>query len=145
MRLLIQRVKFAELKVDNQLISKIGTGLLVFIGIHENDNEEQINWLAKKTLDLRIFEDENGKMNHSVTDISGEVLLVSQFTLYANCERGRRPDFTHAAPPDFANDLYEKFALKLEQLGLKPQMGIFGADMKIELLNDGPINIFIEK
>lgn len=145
MKLLVQRVKYAKLKVDNELISSIGHGLLVFIGIHDEDKEAQIDWLARKTIELRIFEDENGKMNHSVQDIKGEILLVSQFTLYANCERGRRPDFTHTAPPVYAKELYNKFALKLSLLGIKPKMGIFGADMKIELLNDGPINIVLER
>jgi D-tyrosyl-tRNA(Tyr) deacylase len=145
MRALLQRVKNASVTVDGELISSIGNGLLVFLGIHHDDQDKQIDWLAGKIVDLRIFEDEQGKMNLSLKDIEGEILLVSQFTLYANCERGRRPDFIQSAKPDFAEEMYLKFAGKLKTLGFEPKLGVFGGDMKIALLNDGPVTIFLEK
>ena len=145
MRLLIQRVTEASVTVDKKLVSEIKHGLLVFIGIAKEDTEAQLEWLCNKLIGLRIFEDEGGKMNLSLADIKGEVLLVSQFTLYANCQRGRRPDFTNAGKPDKAEELYEKFATMLAQKYSAPKMGIFGADMKVALLNDGPVTILLER
>ena len=145
MKALLQRVSQASVTVEGELISSIGKGLLVFLGIHHDDTEKQTDWLAAKIIDLRIFEDEQGKMNLSLKDVSGEILLVSQFTLYANCERGRRPDFIQSAAPDFANEMYLMFAKKLESLGIKPKLGVFGGDMKVSLLNDGPVTIMLER
>lgn len=145
MKLLIQRVSHAEVVVDNKLISGIGKGLLVFIGIAENDDESKINWLVNKLINLRIFEDEQGKMNLSLIDKDYEIMLISQFTLYANCERGRRPDFITAAKPELAQALYNKFSLKIKELFKTPKEGIFGADMNVSLLNDGPVTIILER
>ncbi len=145
MKLLIQRVTQAQVKVNNELVSEIKEGLLVFIGIATNDDESKIDWLVNKLINLRIFEDEQGKMNLSLLDMNYDVLLISQFTFYANCERGRRPDFISAAKPEFAQELYKKFSQKLEEVYKKPQEGIFGADMKVSLLNDGPVTIILER
>jgi len=145
MKLVIQRVKYARVEVENEIISKIGKGLLVFLGISETDNGSEINWLTKKVLEMRIFEDTSNKMNLSVLDVKGAILLVSQFTLYADCRKGRRPDFNNAAKPEMAKELYEKFAFDLEDKGLKPKLGKFAAHMKIDLENDGPVTIILER
>lgn len=145
MRLLIQRVKMAEVKVEEKIVGKIDKGFLVLIGITHSDTEKEADYLAKKLVNLRVFEDENGKMNLSVKDIKGKLLLVSQFTLYANCENGNRPSFTDAAKPDMANDLYEYFCKKCSEYEIEVQKGIFGADMKVKLINDGPVTIMLEK
>lgn len=145
MRLLIQRVKMAEVKIEEKIVGKIDKGFLVLIGITHTDTEKEADYLAKKLVNLRVFEDENGKMNLSVKDIKGKLLLVSQFTLYANCENGNRPSFTDAAKPDIANDLYEYFCKKCSEYEIEVQKGIFGADMKINLINDGPVTIMLEK
>jgi len=144
MRIVIQRVSSARLEVGNKIISKIGKGILILLGISDSDNGSEIEWLSKKAIKLRIFPDENGKMNLSVKDIEGEILLVSQFTLYANCKRGNRPDFIKAAKPEKALELYNEFANKIEKQYQKPQMGIFGAYMKISLTNDGPVTIILD-
>lgn len=145
MKLLIQRVSQAQVNVDNKLVSEIKQGLLVFIGITHDDDESKIEWLVNKLINLRIFEDEQGKMNLSLLDKNYDILLISQFTLYANCERGRRPDFIAAAKPEFAKALYNKFSQTLEESYKKPQEGIFGADMKVSLINDGPVTIILER
>ena len=145
MKLLIQRVKEAEVKVDDKIVGKIDKGFLVLIGITHTDTEKEADYLAKKLVNLRVFEDENGKMNLSVKDIKGKLLLVSQFTLYANCENGNRPSFTDAAKPDIANDLYEYFCEKCSEYEIEIQKGIFGTDMKVKLINDGPVTILLEK
>ena len=145
MRVLIQRVKNASVTVEGKEISKINKGFLVFVGITHTDTEKEADYLVKKVTNLRVFEDENGKMNLSLKDVDGKLLVVSQFTLYGNCENGNRPSFTEAAKPDIANPLYEDFCSKCEQTGIEVQKGIFGADMKISLLNDGPVTIMIEK
>jgi D-tyrosyl-tRNA(Tyr) deacylase len=144
-KLVIQRVSRASVTVDGTMVSNINRGLLVLVGISESDTEEFVPWLAQKLVNLRIFEDENGKMNLSLLDIRGECLLVSQFTLYAECSRGRRPDFLKAAHPSKAEPLYDRFCEEVGFYGVKTAKGVFGADMKVELLNDGPVTIILEK
>ncbi len=145
MKLVIQRVKHATVAVEGEVVSNIGSGLLVFIGISVEDDGTEIEWLAKKTVELRIFEDKENKMNLSLQDVEGEILLVSQFTLYGNCKKGRRPDFLNAAKPDKAEKLYLEFAEALKQNGIIPKLGKFGEHMNITLLNDGPVTMILEK
>lgn len=144
MRILIQRVKEAHVEVDKVAIGNIAKGLLVFLGIHQNDNPGQTLWLVSKMLNLRIFEDEEGKMNRSLLEIKGEVLVVSQFTLYANCKNGRRPDFFEAATPSIAEPIYNKFVEEVKQGLGSVQTGKFGANMQISLVNDGPVTMMVE-
>lgn len=145
MRTLIQRVKRASVTIGGELISLIDNGLLVFIGIGEEDNNEDIAWLTKKIANIRLFDDEAGVMNRSVLDIDGEVLAVSQFTLMASTKKGNRPSYIKAAKPDISVPLYEEFCNEMEIALNKPvKRGVFGADMKVELLNDGPVTIFID-
>ena len=145
MRVLIQRVKNASVTVNKELISLINNGLLVFVGICEEDNQEDIQWLAKKIANIRLFDDEKGVMNLSVTDIDGEILAVSQFTLMASTKKGNRPSYIKAAKPAIPIPLYEQFCHEMEIAVNKPiKRGVFGADMKVELLNDGPVTIFID-
>lgn len=145
MRLLIQRVTQAKVEIAGITKGEIGKGLLVLLGIGTDDTHEDIDWLVKKLVQLRIFADEEGKMNLSVQDIEGEVLLISQFTLFANTKKGNRPSYIQAAPPLQAIPLYEEFITKLEQaLGRKIATGEFGADMQVSLCNDGPVTIWID-
>ncbi|MGM9817416.1 MAG: D-aminoacyl-tRNA deacylase [Paludibacteraceae bacterium] len=145
MRLVIQRVKEASVTVNNELVSKVARGLLILIGIEDNDADEDVEWLSNKVVNLRIFDDENGVMNKSVKDIDGEILVVSQFTLYASTKKGNRPSYIRASKPDFAVLMYEKFCDRLKALIDKPvKTGIFGADMKVALLNDGPVTILMD-
>ncbi|MBC8053509.1 MAG: D-tyrosyl-tRNA(Tyr) deacylase [Sphingobacteriaceae bacterium] len=145
MRAVIQRVSQASCTVDGNIIGIIQSGLLILLGIEEADTTEDISWLAQKIINLRIFSDENGLMNKSLADINGRILLISQFTLFAQTKKGNRPSFIRAAKPDKAIPLYEQMIVELEKLtGTKPQTGIFGADMKIELLNDGPVTIIMD-
>lgn len=144
MRAVIQRVKYSSVTVDGNILGEIGNGLLVLLGVTHTDTEKEVNWLAAKVKDLRIFEDEEGKMNLGLEDIKGELLVISQFTLYGNCIKGRRPGFTEAARPDLAEPLYEKFLEKCRSFGIKTECGKFGADMKVELLNDGPVTMIID-
>ncbi len=144
MRALLQRVSHASVTVDEQVVGQIGQGLLVLLGVGRNDSEIQVKTLADKIVYLRIFGDEEGKMNRSLLDIEGEVLVVSQFTLYADTRRGRRPSFTDAAPPDVAEPLCERFKDAVAAYGLKVAGGVFGAHMDVELLNDGPVTIWLE-
>lgn len=145
MRTVIQRVKYASVTIDGNLKSKIGKGLLILVGIEDRDTQEDIDWLCKKICALRIFDDENGVMNRSVTDIDGEILVVSQFTLHASTKKGNRPSYIKASKPDFAIPMYKKFCDEMSiNLGKQVQTGIFGADMKVELLNDGPVTILID-
>jgi len=145
MRLVIQRVESAQVEVAGDLIAKIGKGLLVLVGIGKNDDGSSLEWLANKTVDLRIFEDENQKMNLGLRDVNGEILLVSQFTLYADCQRGRRPGFDQAAQPEIAEKQFNEFVQAVNRLGIKVQTGLFGADMKVSLVNDGPVTIILER
>lgn len=144
MRAVIQRVKHSSVTVDGNILGEIGNGLLVLLGVTHTDTEKEVNWLAAKVKDLRIFEDKEGKMNLGLEDIKGELLVISQFTLYGNCIKGRRPGFTEAARPDLAEPLYEKFLEKCRSFGIKTECGKFGADMKVELLNDGPVTMIID-
>lgn len=145
MRLLVQRVKNAKVVVDKETVGEIGKGFLVLCGITHSDTEKEADYLANKLCNLRVFEDENEKMNLSIKDIEGELLIVSQFTLYADCASGNRPSFTNAAKPEQANPLYEYFMQKCKEQNINVQKGIFGAHMEISLLNDGPVTIMLEK
>ncbi|KQC08898.1 MAG: D-tyrosyl-tRNA(Tyr) deacylase [Candidatus Cloacimonas sp. SDB] len=145
MKLVIQRVKNAKVEVDGKLVSEIGSGLVILLGIGADDDRSQMDWLVNKVMGLRIFEDDAGKMNRCLLDISGEILLVSQFTLYADCRKGRRPGFSEAALPDKAEKLYEEFADSLKSKGVAVKKGIFGAYMQVSLMNDGPVTIILER
>ena len=145
MRAVIQRIKKASVTIDEKIFSSINNGLLVFIGIEDADGAEDIEWLAAKIVNLRIFNDGDGVMNISVKDIDGEILVVSQFTLHAATKKGNRPSYIKASKPEIAIPLYEKFIKKLSgELGKEIQTGVFGADMKVELLNDGPVTIVMD-
>lgn len=145
MKLVVQRVKEAKVEVDEKVVGKINKGFLVLIGVTHEDGKEQADYLVKKLCNLRVFEDENGKMNLGLKDAEGELLIVSQFTLYADCSNGNRPSFISAAKPEKANELYEYFCKECEKNNIKVEKGIFGADMKVSLINDGPVTIIIEK
>ena len=145
MRVVIQRVSHASVEIDSKIKSSIFDGFLILLGIEREDNQNDINWLCKKISDLRVFNDEYGKMNLSIKDIQGEAIVVSQFTLYASTKKGNRPSFTKSAPPDVAVPLYESFIDTLStHLDKKVKSGEFGADMKVSLLNDGPVTIIID-
>ena len=145
MKVVIQRVSRANVKVDGRITGEIGTGLLVLLGIEDADTDEDMQWLSNKIANLRIFNDENGIMNKSVIDVEGGILLVSQFTLHASTKKGNRPSYIKASKPEIAIPVYEKMISQLEtDLGKKIETGIFGADMKVELLNDGPVTIVID-
>ena len=145
MRVVIQRTKRASVTIDGHCKAQIGLGLLVLIGVMDEDNEEDIAWLTKKIVNLRIFDDENGVMNKSVLDVNGEILAISQFTLYASTKKGNRPSYIKAAKPEISVPLYERFCVALRiELGKDIGTGEFGADMKVELLNDGPVTICID-
>jgi D-tyrosyl-tRNA(Tyr) deacylase len=145
MRALIQRVSSGKVTVDDQTIARIGQGLVVLLGIGHDDGEEQASYLAEKIANLRIFEDEQGKTNLSILDVGGEAIVVSQFTLYADTHKGRRPSFIYAADPDVAKPLVERFAVLLHGHGVPTQTGQFGAHMLVEIHNDGPVTIWLEK
>ena len=145
MRILVQRVTKASVTIDNNIKSKIGKGILIFVGIEEADNKEDIEWLANKVVNLRIFDDENGVMNKSAIEVNAEILVVSQFTLHASTKKGNRPSYIKAAKPDISIPLYEEFCNVLSSKIEKPvQTGEFGAEMKVELINDGPVTIWID-
>ncbi len=145
MRLVIQRVKNAQVVVEENIVGKIEKGFLVLCGITHTDTEKEVDDLVKKLVKLRVFEDENGKMNLSIKDIQGQLLVVSQFTLYADCSGGNRPSFIKAASPEYAEKLYHYFLQKCEEEKISVQHGIFGANMQVSLLNDGPVTIILEK
>jgi D-tyrosyl-tRNA(Tyr) deacylase len=145
MRVLLQRVTSASVEVEGQLVGQIGHGLLLFVGIEANDTAEDLNWLAGKVPRLRIFADENGAMNRSIQDISGGLLVISQFTLFASTKKGNRPSFVKAAPPAAAEQMFNEFCLQLSmQMNQPVERGIFGAHMTINLVNDGPVTIWID-
>ena len=144
MKVVLQRVSEAHVKVNSKIVGKINNGLLLLIGIDELDDTTDADWLIKKIIDLRIFSDEEGKMNRSVKDISGEILCISQFTLLADYKKGNRPSFIKAAKPDKAIPLFDYFKSEISKSGLKTESGIFGADMKVSLLNDGPVTIVMD-
>jgi D-tyrosyl-tRNA(Tyr) deacylase len=144
MRVLVQRVLRASVTVEGEQIASIGPGLLLLVGIHASDTDEQLDWMANKCAQLRIFPDDEGKMNRSLADVGGDALVVSQFTLYGDCRKGNRPSFIEAAPPAFADATYQRFAGMLAERLAKPvPTGRFGADMKVELVNDGPVTIWL--
>ena len=144
MRAILTRVKSASVTIDGAGVGKIGKGFLILLGVGPEDTEKHCRYLAEKALGLRIFEDENGKMNLGLEQVEGQVLVVSQFTLYGNCRKGRRPSFTEAAGPDLGNRLYEQFLQDCRDLGYEPQHGRFGADMKVESINDGPVTLILD-
>ena len=144
MRAVLTKVKSASVVIDGQTVGSIGQGFLILLGVGPTDTEKECRYLAEKALGLRIFEDENGKMNLGLDSVQGEVLVVSQFTLYGNCRKGRRPSFTDAAGPELGNAMYEKFLSICEELGYPPQHGRFGADMKVESINDGPVTLILD-
>jgi len=144
MKAVLTRVKSASVTIDGQVVGKIGQGFLILLGVGPEDNEQTCRYLAEKCLGLRVFEDENGKMNLGLEQVGGQVLVVSQFTLYGNCRKGRRPSFTDAAGPELGNALYEKFLSICEELGYPPQHGQFGADMQVESINDGPVTLILD-
>lgn len=144
MKLVIQRVKEASVSVDGRVIGAIGRGYLVLLGVGHEDTKETVDRLVKKMIALRINEDENGKTNLALKDVDGSLLIVSQFTLYADCSHGNRPGFTLAAKPEIANELYEYFVAKCKEQGVRVEHGSFGADMQVALVNDGPFTIILE-
>ena len=144
MRAVLTRVNSASVTIDGKVNGKIGKGFLILLGVGPDDTAEHCRFLAQKALGLRVFEDEAGKMNLGLDAVGGQVLVVSQFTLYGNCRKGRRPSFTDAAPPQLGNELYEQFLKECEALGYPPQHGIFGADMQVESVNDGPVTLILD-
>lgn len=145
MKLVVQRVKNASVEVEGKKVGSIEKGYLVLLGVTHTDTKETADYLVKKLCNLRVFEDENGKMNINIKQVGGSLLIVSQFTLYGDCTEGNRPSFTNAAKPEMANELYEYFCDKCLENNIKVERGIFGADMKVRLLNDGPVTIILER
>ena len=144
MRSVVQRVKRASVIVNGETVGKISAGLLVLLGVGQDDGEKDITWMVDKLVGLRVFEDELGKMNRSVQDIGGDILMVSQFTLYGDCRSGKRPSFTTAAPPERAKALFERIIDATRSRGLKVETGVFQADMEVELINDGPVTLLLD-
>ncbi len=146
MKAVVQRVTDARVEVDNETVGEIGPGLVILLGVHHDDTEKEARWLADKCANLRIFRDQQQRMNRSVQDIGGEIMVVSQFTLYGDCAKGRRPSFVEAAPPEISDPLYQLFSQVIQDTtGLKVATGIFAADMRVSLTNDGPVTIILEK
>ncbi|EKN64928.1 D-aminoacyl-tRNA deacylase [Schinkia azotoformans] len=144
MRVVIQRSKQASVQVNGEIVGKIEKGLVLLVGITHSDTIEDVNYIAERIVNLRIFEDEEDKMNLSLLDVGGAILSISQFTLYGDCRKGRRPNFMEAAKPEYANELYEKFNERLKSKGVQVETGIFGAMMDVSLINDGPVTIILE-
>ncbi len=144
MRAVVQRVKNSKVTVDSKVVGEIGKGLMVLLGVGQDDSLSDMEYLAEKIVNLRIFEDNNGKMNQSLLDIEGEILVVSQFTLYGDCRKGRRPSFDRAARPETANILYEGFVSKCREYGINAQTGIFQAEMLVDISNDGPVTMLLD-
>ena len=144
MRAVLTRVKSASVEIGGEIVGKIGQGFLILLGVGPEDDEKTCRYLAEKALGLRVFEDENEKMNLSLADVGGEVLVVSQFTLFGNCRKGRRPSFAEAANPELGNRLYEQFLKDCADLGFPPQHGQFGADMQVRSVNDGPVTLILD-
>jgi D-tyrosyl-tRNA(Tyr) deacylase len=144
MRAVVQRVSQARVVIDGEVVGRIDRGLLTLLGITSADSPEQAQWLADKLIGLRIFNDDDGKMNRSLLDVNGAMLIVSQFTLYGDCSKGRRPSFIDAAPPEIAIPLYEQFINAVKALGVPVQTGRFGAMMQVELINDGPVTLIVD-
>ncbi len=144
MRAVLTRVKSASVEIGGEVVGKIGQGFLILLGVGPEDDEKTCRYLAEKALGLRVFEDENEKMNLSLADVGGEVLVVSQFTLFGNCRKGRRPSFAEAANPELGNRLYEQFLKDCADLGFPPQHGQFGADMQVSSVNDGPVTLILD-
>ena len=144
MRAIVTRVKSASVEIDGQIVGQIGQGFLILLGVGPDDTEKECRYLAEKILGLRVFEDENEKMNLGLESVNGQVLVVSQFTLYGNCRKGRRPSFAEAAPPALGEELYERFLQICEELGYPPQHGQFGADMQVASVNDGPVTLILD-
>jgi len=144
-RVVLQRVRQASVEVDGQVVARIDAGLLALVGVGQGDGEEQARWLAEKTVGLRIFADDEGKMNRSLMDIGGAVLAVSQFTLLGDCRKGRRPSFIGAAPPEIGERIYKCYADAVAARGVDVQRGVFGADMQVSLVNDGPVTMVVDR
>ena len=145
MRVVLQRVNHAAVRIDGETVGQIQKGYLLLVGLAPEDTDEQLDWMVHKIVNLRVFEDENGKLNRALADVNGEILSISQFTLYADVKHGNRPGFSKAAKPEIAAPLYDRFNEKLRQAGVHFETGRFGADMKVELENDGPVTILYEK
>ncbi|WP_270643037.1 D-aminoacyl-tRNA deacylase [Limosilactobacillus mucosae] len=145
MRVVLQRVNHAAVRIDGETVGQIQKGYLLLVGLAPEDTDEQLDWMVHKIVNLRVFEDENGKLNRALADVNGEILSISQFTLYADVKHGNRPGFSKAAKPEIAAPLYDRFNEKLRQTGVHVETGRFGADMKVELENDGPVTILYEK
>lgn len=145
LKVVLQRVSEANVVVEGQVVGQIGGGFLALVGIGHQDDPQAVDWMAEKTAVLRVFEDDQGKMNRSILDVGGSVLAVSQFTLYGDCRKGRRPAFTDAAPPAQAKELYERYVQQLKGRGINVQTGVFAADMKVSLVNDGPVTMILER
>lgn len=145
MRVVLQRVNHAAVRIDGETVGQIQKGYLLLVGLAPEDTDEQLDWMVHKIVNLRVFEDENGKLNRALADVNGEILSISQFTLYADVKHGNRPGFSKAAKPEIAAPLYDHFNEKLRQAGVHVETGRFGADMKVELENDGPVTILYEK
>lgn len=145
MRVVLQRVSEASVKVDGEIVGQINHGFVALVGIGHGDDEKIVEWMADKTVQLRVFEDNAGKMNRSLADVSGGVLAISQFTLYGDCRKGRRPAFTAAAAPEVAKQLYEHYVSAIGKHGIEVQTGIFAADMKVSLINDGPVTMLLDR
>jgi D-tyrosyl-tRNA(Tyr) deacylase len=145
MRALLQRVRGARVSVEGQTVAEIGLGMVILLGVSPDDSDEQVSYLVEKIANLRIFDDEDGKINRSLKEVGGEAIVVSQFTLYADTRKGRRPSFTDAAPPEIARPLVDRFASSLSEQGIPTQKGEFGAHMLVEIENDGPVTIWLER